>query len=212
MLNELYVQRKLDDALMRSEYPNVRLCGKTSGGNELEHGCELFANVERKRDELASGGYDDRVSRVGEHDLMPIFVRELILMERNGLLSDSERALRTGIMTIFVRTTVRLTMYRLNPIGSNGNGTLELDVPMNVRGKQRLMQRIVAAGRRMRKRERHVGLGSSDYQPLRGMNRVVRKRHLTLDLDLLRNERRSCQRHLFGKRICLQMSVQQRFQ
>lgn len=139
VLNELHVQRRLDVAVMRGEHENVRLCGEAGRRNELEYGVELFANVERKPFELASVRYRNRVQRDVEHVVMPLRLRLMIRMGRLDVLSDPERALLSGIMTIHLRTTVHGALFGLNPFAGYRNRAVELDLPMNLRGKQRLM-------------------------------------------------------------------------
>lgn len=136
----------------------------------------------------------------------------MIRMGRNGVLSDTERALLSGVMTSYLRAAIRWALFDLNPVCSYRHGAVDVDLPMNLCGKQRLMQRTLAAGRSLRQRERDIRLRCADRQPLRDMNRVVRKRHGAVDVDLLRSERRKRKRDVFGQQVCLQVPVQQRRQ
>lgn len=61
MRNEFHFQRQLGLARLRGEFPNVRVSSEAVRMNGLEQRFELFANLERKRFELAARRYPDDV-------------------------------------------------------------------------------------------------------------------------------------------------------
>jgi hypothetical protein len=71
---------------LRGRYANLHVRGKTIGRHGLEHGFELYADMDRQR--LGAGRQRDNLRHDGECDVLPVQVRGELQVGRRGVRSE----------------------------------------------------------------------------------------------------------------------------
>lgn len=102
---QLFLEFELVVSGLQPQFANVQLRRETGHRYQMEHGFELPTELERHV--LGSVEFDDGIQRFAQYGRMPLRLRFVIRMERDGVLIDHQ----------WLVFDVRLNLYGMNRLG-----------------------------------------------------------------------------------------------